>query len=293
MIRFVEFFSGIGAFHQAALGIAEVVGAFDQDSVANEVYEFNHGLRPSARNLQSIKPAEISRFDAEGWFLSPPCQPYTQKGAGRDVDDPRAKPLLHFIDLIPVLRPRFILLENVPPFADSRSRALLSTALTLADMHCTEVLLCPTMLGIPNRRLRYFLLASRDAEPEVESPAPVSSAGTARSLPLYLDSAADDGLYLPDGFHTTYGPGLDVVEGSGGITACFGSSYGKARARAGSYLLDEKGLRRFSPGEIARLLAFKKGFIFPEGFDTLTRYRLLGNSVNVACLRRLLRSLLP
>lgn len=291
MLQFLEFFSGIGGFHAASGELVSVAGAWDQDSTANQVYELNHGLRPSSRNLESVTPAELERYRADGWFLSPPCQPYTQKGAQRGIEDPRARPLLHLLQLVPLLRPRFVLLENVPPFEQSATRLQLVQVLRDAGLCVREVLLCPTQLHIPNRRKRYFLLASAKELPEIQLPAPWPPEAIAATLPRYLDEAPADELYLPQGFLETYGKGLDVAQPQGAVTACFGSSYGRARAHSGSYLLSPQGLRRFSPEEIVRLLAFPDSFRFPPQMPLLDRYRLAGNSVNVACLRFLLETL--
>ena len=34
---------------------------------------------------------ELAAFGADLWWLSPPCQPYSVRGRGRDLDDPRAR----------------------------------------------------------------------------------------------------------------------------------------------------------------------------------------------------------
>ncbi len=291
MLPFLEFFSGIGGFHAACHGLARVVAAWDQDAQANQTYLLNHGLRPSARNLQSVKAAELGPLGARGWFLSPPCQPYTQKGARRDIDDPRARPLLNLLESLPIARPDYLMLENVPPFAQSRARERLIQALEASGLHATEVLLCPTELGIPNRRRRYYLIASTVQPPRWERPAPPDLKTTGDSLAAYLGPDPDAELFAPEGFAETYGNGLDLVPESGGITACFGSSYGRARAHAGSYLASETRVRRFSPQEIVTLLCFPDTFRFPESASLLDRYRLAGNSVNVSCVRSLLSAL--
>lgn len=55
-------------------------------------------------------------------------------------------------------------------------------------------------------------------------------------------------------------------------------------------ILKELRLRHFSPTEIARLLGFPRGsFGFPEEASLLQRYRVLGNSLNVAVVARLMK----
>lgn len=51
-----------------------------------------------------------------------------------------------------------------------------------------------------------------------------------------------------------FGRGMDFVTPASPRTACFGASYGRAVKRAGSYLVEDRVTRRFSPEEMLRLL---------------------------------------
>lgn len=64
----------------------------------------------------------FARYQADCWLLSPPCQPYTQGGKMKDIDDSRAKPLLHLIKLLSALEnpPTYLFLENVKNFEVSQ-----------------------------------------------------------------------------------------------------------------------------------------------------------------------------
>lgn len=116
-------------------------------------------------------------------MLSPSCQPYTvinplAKGAA----DPRARSFLHLIEkVIPDLvrlncAPKWLLVENVAGFEvrimlyiitgvtqglfkSSETRQLLVRTLDLNGYSVIELVLTPLQFGIPNSRLRYYLLA--------------------------------------------------------------------------------------------------------------------------------------
>ncbi|MGH9548353.1 MAG: DNA cytosine methyltransferase, partial [Terriglobales bacterium] len=65
-LKAIEFFSGIGAFAQAAREFdLEVIAAFDQNESANIVYAHNFGWQPSHRNLDSIQKCDLP--DADVW----------------------------------------------------------------------------------------------------------------------------------------------------------------------------------------------------------------------------------
>jgi len=74
-------------------------------------------------------------------------------------------------------------------------------------------------------------------------------------------------------------------------TACFAASYGKAIVRSGSYLETEKGHRRFSPREVARLLGFRDDFRLPDTLSFQRQWHLLGNSLSLPAVRHVLNGL--
>ena len=261
-----------------------VAGAYDQDREANATYLSWHKHVPYDANLTTVQASRLARHGPAGWLMSPPCQPYTVKGRGQDEQDPRARALLNLVEIVPQLRPPFLFLENVPPFQHSNCRNRLVQTLEQGGLQYRELTLCPTDLGIPNRRHRYYLLAA----PRLLAQPPVPTVG--RPLAEYLDDAPDPALdvchFTAEQRHT-----LDIVRDDQ-PAACFGSSYGRARTRSGSYLEDQGRLRRFSPTEILRLLHFPGRAAFAKELPIRRRYALAGNSVNVAVVSYLLKWLL-
>jgi tRNA (cytosine38-C5)-methyltransferase len=118
-------------------------------------------------------------------LASPPCQPFTRfvscvkvclhvllmfsnctthntrVGLKGDTADPRTKSFLHIILLLPRLKnpPTYLLVENVKGFEESETRDRLVSTLRQCQYVYQEFLLSPTEFGIPNSRLRYFLIA--------------------------------------------------------------------------------------------------------------------------------------
>ena len=89
-LRALEFYSGIGAFAQAASRFdIDIVRAFDQSQSANLTYKSNYDTAPNHRNLDSISAAEIA--DADLWWMSPPCTPFTRRGNQKGGEDNRAR----------------------------------------------------------------------------------------------------------------------------------------------------------------------------------------------------------
>jgi tRNA (cytosine38-C5)-methyltransferase len=93
--------------------------------------------------------------------MSPPCQPYTRIGLQQGSQDARAKSFLHLLKVLGEMenKPKYILVENVKGFEESDSRDMLVDTLKHCDYTYQEFLLTPLQIGIPNSRMRYYLLA--------------------------------------------------------------------------------------------------------------------------------------
>ena len=94
--------------------------------------------------------------------MSPPCQPFTRQGHQKDISDNRSQPFLHIVqELLPNVKSlNYILLENVKGFEESKAHQILIKAVNDSGFKYQEFLLCPKQLGIPNSRLRYYMIAS-------------------------------------------------------------------------------------------------------------------------------------
>ncbi|NXN92932.1 TRDMT methyltransferase, partial [Rhinopomastus cyanomelas] len=147
---------------------AEVVAAVDVNTLANEVYKHNFPSTPLwAKTIEGITLKEFDRLSFDMILMSPPCQPFTRIGLQGDVADPRTKSFLYILDILPRLQklPKYLLLENVKGFESSSARNALLQTLETCGFKYQEFLLSPTCLGIPNSRLRYFLIAKLHQEP--------------------------------------------------------------------------------------------------------------------------------
>src|SRR5271163_4832641 len=127
-ITAIEFFSGIGGFAAVApdFGI-DVVQAFDQDESANRVYQANFQKVPDSHNLDCIDASQIAPADM--WWLSPPCTPYTSRGAQQGLNDSRSVSLVNLLNQLRELLPGMIVLENVLGFLNSDAHALVQVIL--------------------------------------------------------------------------------------------------------------------------------------------------------------------
>jgi site-specific DNA-cytosine methylase len=278
----LELFCGIGGCAAALAGRARVVAAVDQNRRALAVYSANfpHPTFPLA--LESVPDRRWHDWHADVWWMSPPCAPHTRRGGRRDLEDPRARGFLAVIDRLAAHRPRYLALENVPGFAGSRAHGRLREVLAHCGYAVRETLLCPTEIGLPNRRQRFYLVAGLAA---LEDWPP--RAGAPRTLASVLDPAPAPDLWCEPSLSHRYAGALHVVRSGdpAACTACFTSAYGRSPVRSGSYLETPSGLRRFSAAEILHLLDFPESYRLPTDLPQETAWRLAGNSVCVRAVR--------
>jgi site-specific DNA-cytosine methylase len=296
LIKALELFCGIGGFAAAAGGSIQVIQAIDINRLCGETYQFNFDHPWSALSLESISPKTLEQYDADLWWMSPPCQPFTVRGRQRDIEDPRCHAFLHLLDCLAIVRPRHLAMENVPPFQQSRAATLLRDTLSANGYHWTESVVCPTQLGIANRRKRFYLIASQD--PLIAVDIPTEHFGPWRRSIVYIlepSAADDDSLRVPDQILHDYRFASNIVSlaDHAAATSCFTSAYGRSHIRSGSYLRDAKGVRFFTPREIIRLFGFPESFRFPPTLSRSQCWSLAGNSLSIDVVRFLLKPILP
>lgn len=176
-MRVFEFFSGIGGLRlgldEALREICkakeedismEVVAAYDISTTANKAYEHNFKETPKCVSIEHLSLKDVDGL-ADFWLLSPPCQPYTRGGKRLDAQDGRATGFLHLLQLLEqcVSPPSLLFLENVRGFDGSDTWLHMQQVLTSQRYTFQQFLLSPTQLGIPNTRVRYYCLATRQA----------------------------------------------------------------------------------------------------------------------------------
>jgi DNA (cytosine-5)-methyltransferase 1 len=93
----------------------------------------------------------------------PPCQGFSSAGRRRH-DDPRNKLFSSYLNLVKLLKPKVVLIENVRGFTSdfetgANYASRLRTALAV-DYDVHDALLDLSNFGVPQRRTRYFVLAT-------------------------------------------------------------------------------------------------------------------------------------
>lgn len=170
-VRVLELFAGLGgmrlALSYAGLKVETVAVEVNESALRVYAHNFSDDGSIITKDICSLTAAWFERQRCCVWTMSPPCQPYTRQGNLRDTEDPRARPLLHIIDVLREMKnlPEAIVLENVRNFERSESCALLVQVLGARGYAWRSFLLSPMQFGFPNARKRFYLVAKQSRFP--------------------------------------------------------------------------------------------------------------------------------
>lgn len=137
--------------------------------------------------FQETNKKAPDRIDAV--FGGPPCQGFSRAGK-RDPNDPRNMLFKEYLRLIEELNPRYVVMENVEGFNDTRltilegmngspyDNTLVSEILTKELEHMNYNVLKPRVLdasdyGVPQSRKRAIFIAYKNGEVEPQYPEPI------------------------------------------------------------------------------------------------------------------------
>ena len=177
----VDLFSGAGGLSAGveAAGWA-VAAAVDHDERAVETHRHNFpglalGLDLGEAEARDILVKLFANIPVDLVAGGPPCQPFSRAGrskirslveAGmREQTDDRRELWSAFLDVALRLRPRAVLMENVPDMAlgdDFGVIRVMVDALEMAGYATTLRLVDAWRFGVPQHRKRLLLLARRD-----------------------------------------------------------------------------------------------------------------------------------
>uniref|UniRef100_A0A915JW35 tRNA (cytosine(38)-C(5))-methyltransferase n=1 Tax=Romanomermis culicivorax TaxID=13658 RepID=A0A915JW35_ROMCU len=275
----------------------------------------------------SLSAEELDSINADLWTMSPPCQPFTRQGNQKDIEDNRTNPLRHIQREMTKMKnlPKYFFLENVKGFETSLARDQLISTLKQCGYHFREFLLSPNQFGIPNSRLRYYLVAKANADFRLECDRLITETvvnqSPTRLIAEYMEDKPEayfEKFLVDDKLLLKYAEIFDITSAESCRSCCFTKAYSHYVRGTGSVIqqaavdineiytlfrqsasneeklqqIQKLKLRFFTPKEILNLSGFGKDFSFPGETSLRQQYQLLGNSINVDVVAHLLEILL-
>ncbi len=310
-MKLVSLFTGAGGldlgFEKAGF---KIVWANEYDKTIWETFEHNFPhTKLDKRSIVEVQSHEIPQVD--GIIGGPPCQSWSEAGAGRGINDKRGQLFHDYIRLLKEKQPKFFLAENVSGILHPKHKEAFSNIIKQfenAGYEISQKLLNANDYDVPQDRLRVIIIGYRkDLKKKFEFPEPQ------KYKPVLKDAIYDlrlakpakdknktngDSLKIPNheymngGFSSIYmsrnrvrswdEPSFTIQ--AGGRHAPIHPQAPKMKFISQNKRIfvpgQEKKYRRLSVRECARIQTFPDEYIF-KYIDIANGYKMIGNAVPV------------
>lgn len=193
----IDLFCGIGGLTKGLeLSGLNVIAGIDLDETCKYAYERNNKAKFICGDISSINLKFISNLYPKNTTKilvgCAPCQPfskYTQRYRKNGQKDKKWKLLYSFSNAIDAMNPSIVSMENVPELAKENIFDSFVNHLIALDYHVSwSIVYCPNY-GVPQKRKRLVLLASKFGDiqliPPIYSPNEYKTVSDAiRGLPI-------------------------------------------------------------------------------------------------------------
>ena len=192
-LRVVSLFTGCGGLDLGfeAAG-CETVAAVDNDFEACKTLRFN---RPEWNVFEGdIRDYNPSMRDVDIVIGGPPCQGFSSAGKG-DPKDPRNFLWKEYMRVVERLKPRAMVLENVPALTHKKNGDHLTGIMAELERHGYHFVygvLNAADFGVPQARRRLVVIGLRDGVPTMPEPTHVGHHVTVHDAIADLDGKFDE-----------------------------------------------------------------------------------------------------
>ncbi len=311
MPKIVSLFAGAGGldlgFEKAGFS---TIWANEFDKSIWTTFEYNFPkTKLDKRNITDVLPEELP--DCDGIIGGPPCQSWSEAGAGRGIKDKRGQLFFDYIRILKVKQPKFFLVENVAGILQPKHSESFNGFLEQfknAGYIISWKLLDANDYNVPENRLRVIIVGYRkDLNKEFKFPKPQKYRPVLKdaiwdlrqaTAALEHNKSHHENLKIPNheymngGFSTIYMSRNRVRSwDEPSFTIQAGGRHAPIHPKAPKMKFVSQNKRIFQPGhedkyrrlsvrECARIQTFPDSFIFKYD-DIADGYKMVGNAVPV------------
>ncbi len=168
----IDLFCGAGGLSEGLIQAGfDVRFASDIHPTYARTYSYNHKdtyvftedirslLNKDVLNLSNIRPGELDLLAG-----GPPCQGFSINAPVRSMNDARNHLFQEFLRIAQLMKPKFILIENVPGIVSLDKGAVVNSiyhALKSIGYKVNHMILFAAHYGVPQMRWRTFFIATR------------------------------------------------------------------------------------------------------------------------------------
>ena len=318
-IRAIDLFAGIGGIRKGFenTGRFSTVYANDFDEKCKLTYDQN--FKDTKLTIKDIRHINVEKDNVPNFdfVLSGfPCQPFSQGGLRQGLNDHKGRGVL-FRDIIRILEeaekkygdlPMGFLLENVKNLKshdNGNTYRAICDSLSELGYYIDSKVLNSLDFGVAQNRERIYIIGFRDKGimDRFKWPEPRFSPDKYVKVKDIIDPVVDEKYYYNGkplyekiykdvtdkdcvyNYRRTYVRGM-----KGGYSPTLVASMGMGGHNV-PIILDDKGIRRLTPIECARLQGYNDLHI-PVGMNDLHVYKQIGNSVTVPVIEAIAESII-
>ena len=171
-MKVLDLFSGCGGL---SLGFQNaghnIVAAYDSWELATQVYSDNFEHPCYCMDLSNIEASlqQLRRHEVDIIIGGPPCQDFSIAGNRKEKD--RANLTISFANIVARLEPQFVVMENVYNIEKSKSLQEALSTLSQNGYGITKRIVDASLVGVPQKRRRFFLVAAKTLPDDAFGPA--------------------------------------------------------------------------------------------------------------------------
>lgn len=316
-MKVVSLFTGAGGldlgFKKAGF---DIIWANEFDSTIWETFEANFPeTKLDKRSIVDVLTTDVPF--ADGIIGGPPCQSWSEAGAGRGINDKRGQLFFEYIRLLKDKQPAFFLAENVSGILHPKHKEAFENILKQFEdvgYNISYKLLNANDYGVPQDRLRVIIIGYHKKKVgfSFEFPSPLPHKPTLKETIFDLrlakpakqfnktngDLEIPNHEYMNGGFSTIYMSRNRVRSwDEPSFTIQAGGRHAPIHPQAPKMKFVEQNKRIFIPGkenlyrrlsvrECARIQTFPDTFVFKYR-DVADGYKMIGNAVPVEFARNI------
>jgi len=208
-IKVVDLFCGIGGLtHGLIKEGLDVVAGIDNDSSCKFGYEYNNKTKFIDKDILQVTSEDVNQLFGKSSGIRvlagcAPCQPFSKLNL-KKITQKQLQPLEKFAQLIDEVKPDIVSMENVSGLADEKKYPIFKTFINALERNGYKYkyeIVDVSEYGVPQRRKRLVLLASRFGEIELVKRTHKDKRVTVRDVIKGLEPLKDGEVSTKDPLH--------------------------------------------------------------------------------------------
>lgn len=208
-IRVVDLFCGIGGLtHGLVKEGLDVVAGIDNDSSCKFGYEYNNKTKFIDKDILQVTAKDVNQLFGQSYGIRvlagcAPCQPFSKLNL-KKITQKQLQPLEKFAQLIDEVKPDIVSMENVSGLANEKKYPIFKIFINALERNGYKYkyeIVDVSEYGVPQRRKRLVLLASRFGDIELVKRTHKDKRVTVRDVIKGLEPLKDGGISTKDPLH--------------------------------------------------------------------------------------------